>query len=362
MLTDEIQSRSILSKRTEIEPRFWSAYRVDAYESTLSYAFDSKRNSHSVKIKMNAVKLLAKRFASSKPLKDIVGIGERGEPYGEAEKPYELTRGILKILSQYQYPVHLKTSSELILRDTDILSKIADDSMLHITLVSEAEEPLYKRIYPNSSNILILLKRLKQSLPNAYISVELLPLIPELSDDMISLQKEIESLKKMGANTVYVEYTKDLNKKQTQDLCDMMSDQTEILQLLQTRFELEMDEDKVISNGIVISQDQRSDLSERVSDLLKENVLDIQAPRYIPKDYRYSNYELAQRLFKRAKLSFELVQKKKIIEVATSLQNLRHAVTEEELELMSNQKSVKRDIDYFLVSGEFKSFGQARLL
>jgi len=43
------------------------------------------------------------------------------DPYTKQEKKYKLTRKCLEIIEKYNYPVHITTKSNMILRDVDIL-------------------------------------------------------------------------------------------------------------------------------------------------------------------------------------------------------------------------------------------------
>ena len=65
----------------------------------------------------------ADRLAAELPgLSGTVGIGTVTDPYQGAEARFMLTRRCLEVLSARRFPVHVHTKSDLVLRDTDLLS------------------------------------------------------------------------------------------------------------------------------------------------------------------------------------------------------------------------------------------------
>jgi len=58
----------------------------------------------------------------------VVALSGVTDPYQPAERKYGLTRRILEILRDNDFPVHIVTKSDLVLRDADILSEISANS------------------------------------------------------------------------------------------------------------------------------------------------------------------------------------------------------------------------------------------
>ncbi len=67
--------------------------------------------------------VLEREVTKFKP--DVVAMSGVTDPYQPAERKYELTRRILEILAKHRFPVHIVTKSDLVLRDIDLLGKIA---------------------------------------------------------------------------------------------------------------------------------------------------------------------------------------------------------------------------------------------
>lgn len=365
MSVNETLARSILKPLDDIEPQTWSAFHLDVYEASRSFILEPKTLGKALKIKTNAVKLLHKKLANNpRILRDVVSIGNRGDPYGDYEEHYALTRGILEALSDYRFPVHLITSSDAILRDLDLLKKIAEESFLHLSIPIVLNHQLYERFYPKESfeRTLFLISCLRQALPGVHISAKVFPLLPCLGDDKESLEKMIKALKKVGVNTIYMGLCEALTAKQIQVFLDTLQDCPEIVERFVTRFALEV-EDGFLDEGCVeIKPKERESFHHQKELLLDKYQCKSSVPRYIPKDFRYSNYLLAQRLFYRA-YHYESIgqESESIKEIAREIQAMRDTVSKKALIDFSKNQKVKRDIDYFLFNKELKSFGQARL-
>jgi len=104
-----------------------------------------------VDVKSNIVDILKKQLESSKYLNENIFIGTVTDPYQPVEKDYELTRGILKVLSNYDNPVSILTKSDRIIRDIALLKKIRNiDINFTINTLDEKWRELTE---PNASTI-----------------------------------------------------------------------------------------------------------------------------------------------------------------------------------------------------------------
>lgn len=77
-------------------------------------------------MKVNAPEILREEIGRRK--RDVVALSGVTDPYQPAERKYKLTKKILEILRDNGFPVHIGTKSDLVLRDTDILSDISERS------------------------------------------------------------------------------------------------------------------------------------------------------------------------------------------------------------------------------------------
>lgn len=74
---------------------------------------------HFLDVKINAPEVLTKELAR-KPKRGVVLLGSVTDAYQPVERKYRITRAILKILLQHDFPVSVLTKSNLVLRDLDL--------------------------------------------------------------------------------------------------------------------------------------------------------------------------------------------------------------------------------------------------
>ena len=125
------KARSILNKHKHPDHWFWSRYTAYPYKGCqhgceFCYSRESKYAPHEdiadfaylIKIKENALELLRKALA--KAPKDTISLGD----YQPAERKFELSRKMLEICLELDFPVLLLSRSPLVLRDLDLLKEI----------------------------------------------------------------------------------------------------------------------------------------------------------------------------------------------------------------------------------------------
>src|SRR5215211_6983760 len=75
--------------------------------------------------KPDAPELLERELSAPKYTPRTIAIGTNTDPYQPIERKYEVMRGILEVLDRAGHPVGIVTKSALVLRDLDILSRMA---------------------------------------------------------------------------------------------------------------------------------------------------------------------------------------------------------------------------------------------
>ena len=136
-----------------------------------------------IEVKGNALELLEDALRRRrKPC--VVATGAMSDPYIPLEKELRLTRGALEIIERHGYGVSLLTKSTLVLRDIDLLQKIAQKAkcVVQMTLTTH-DEALCKILEPNVSTTRERIDALK-ALRDAGIPtvVWLSPLLPYIND------------------------------------------------------------------------------------------------------------------------------------------------------------------------------------
>jgi len=111
-----------------------------------------------VDVKTNIPVILSKELKKKK--KGVVGLSTVTDPYQPIEKKYRLTRYCLEQLLKKEFPVHIQTKSDLVLRDIDIISKFSKvEVMFSIGTLNDSER---KNLEPNSSSIQNRLNAMKK--------------------------------------------------------------------------------------------------------------------------------------------------------------------------------------------------------
>ena len=138
-------------------------------------------------VKKNAPQLLEKLFNSKKWVPHQIHISGNTDCYQPGEKKYRLTRQLLEICLRYRNPVSILTKNALILRDLDVLEKMAKLNLVHAALsITSLNEELRSALEPRTvtgKRRLQVLKTLSDAgIPTGVMTA---PIIPGLNDQEI---------------------------------------------------------------------------------------------------------------------------------------------------------------------------------
>jgi len=135
---------------------------------------------HFLDVKINAPEVLAKELAR-KPKRGVVLLGSVTDAYQPVEQKYRITRTILKILLQHDFPVSVLTKSNLVVRDLDLFKQF---SQCEVGLtVTTTEQGIARNFEPHSSTPkqrIEALDTLHRSGITTYAFIG--PILPELTD------------------------------------------------------------------------------------------------------------------------------------------------------------------------------------
>ncbi len=152
--------------------------------------------------KRNVAKLLEDKLKSKNWKAQNIMLSGNTDCYQPIEKKLELTREILLVLLKYQHPVSIITKNALILRDLDILEKLAKLNLVHVSIsITSLEEETRIILEPRTASIP---KRLKtvQTLSQYGIPVNVMmaPIIPAInSHEIFNLVKKVSELGAVSA-------------------------------------------------------------------------------------------------------------------------------------------------------------------
>jgi DNA repair photolyase len=135
-------------------------------------------------MKPDAPELLERELSAPGYTPKTIAIGTNTDPYQPIEKQYELMRRILLVLEKAGHPVGIVTKSALILRDIDILSRMARRNLAKVAISVTTLDPKLARIMepraPTPARRLEALKEL--SAARIPTSVMVAPVIPAIND------------------------------------------------------------------------------------------------------------------------------------------------------------------------------------
>jgi DNA repair photolyase len=135
-------------------------------------------------VKPEAPRLLERELADPKYRPRTIAIGTNTDPYQPIEKQHQVMRRILEVLERYGHPVGIVTKSALVLRDQDILTRMAKRNLAKVALSVTTLDPKLARIMePRAATPGRRLETLgKLAQAGVPTSVMVAPVIPAIND------------------------------------------------------------------------------------------------------------------------------------------------------------------------------------
>jgi DNA repair photolyase len=135
-------------------------------------------------VKPEAAELLEKELAAPGYSPKVIAIGTNTDPYQPIERRYKVMRRILEVLDRAGHPVGIVTKSALVLRDLDILARMAERKLAKVALsVTTLDADLARRMEPRAATPMRRLETLRRlSQAGVPTTVMVAPIIPALND------------------------------------------------------------------------------------------------------------------------------------------------------------------------------------
>jgi DNA repair photolyase len=134
--------------------------------------------------KPDAARLLEREIGKPNYEVKTLAIGTNTDPYQPVEKKYRIMREILEVLDAASHPVTIVTKSALVMRDIDILSRMAERGLAKVAVsVTTMDRGLARAMEPRASTTSRRLEALR-ALSEAGVptSVLVAPVVPGLTD------------------------------------------------------------------------------------------------------------------------------------------------------------------------------------
>jgi DNA repair photolyase len=137
--------------------------------------------------KTRVPELLAEALAKPGYRCRTIALGTNTDPYQPAEKTLKITRNILEVLLAHRHPVSIVTKGQLILRDLDLLSALAEQGLVSVavsltTLNNELKTRLEPRTAAPAARLRVLRKLRDAGVPTGAMVA---PVIPFINDHEI---------------------------------------------------------------------------------------------------------------------------------------------------------------------------------
>ena len=150
-------------------------------------------------VKPEAAELLERELSVPGYQPKVIAIGTNTDPYQPIERKYQVMRRILEVLDKAGHPVGIVTKSALVLRDLDILARMAERKLAKVALSVTTLDPVLARsMEPRAATPSRRLEALRQlSLAGVPTTVMVAPVIPALND--MEIERILDSAHAAGA-------------------------------------------------------------------------------------------------------------------------------------------------------------------
>lgn len=166
----------------------------------LGYNSDTEFDNR-ILVKVNAADVLDWELSRSRWRRKTVNLGSVCDPYQPAEKKFKVTRQVLEVFAKHKNPLFVGTKSNLILRDTDLLSVMAKRTTLIVYFtITTLDDDIRSKIEPRATSTEERLDAVQQlSDAGVTVGILLMPIFPYLTDDFENINGVVKAVRDAGA-------------------------------------------------------------------------------------------------------------------------------------------------------------------
>jgi DNA repair photolyase len=219
----DIQAKTLLARVKGPDDWFGLYYNFNLYRGcqhqciycdSRSECYQIENFNQDVLVKVNAVELLRKELAGKRVV-GTIGTGSMNDPYMPLEAEKQLTRHALETIAEFQFPVHIITKSDLVLRDLDLLEQIRQTYAAVTFTVTTADDDLSKKLEPGapvSSRRLAAMRRLSE---NGFLTgLTMMPILPFIEDNEENISRIVTLAHENGASYILPAFGMTLRDRQ----------------------------------------------------------------------------------------------------------------------------------------------------
>jgi DNA repair photolyase len=157
-------------------------------------------------VKKDAARTLARELMAGRLKGQSIALGTATDPYQPAERRFRVTRSLLEVMTQARgLRLSITTKSDLVLRDIDLLRRIALRNSVHVTLtVTTLDRQLARALEfraPAPELRLQAVRTLRAAGLTAGVTVS--PILPDITDTPANLEAVIAAAREYGATHLF---------------------------------------------------------------------------------------------------------------------------------------------------------------
>jgi len=137
--------------------------------------------------KINAATLLEAELANARYVPKVIALGAVTDPYQPVEREHRITRSILEVLDRSGHPVGIVTKSALVVRDVDILARMAKRRLVKVAIsVTTLDRKVARKMEPRAATPPRRLEAIRSlSAAGVPVGVLVAPIVPAINDSEI---------------------------------------------------------------------------------------------------------------------------------------------------------------------------------
>lgn len=152
-----------------------------------------------LRAKRNAAQCLEAELRRPTYQPAVLALGANTDPYQPIEREERITRAVLEVLERFGHPVGITTKSALVVRDLDILSRMARRGLARVYLsVATLDAGIARRLEPRASTPTRRVEAIRRlSEAGVPVGVMVAPVIPALTD--FDIERVLQTCAQAGA-------------------------------------------------------------------------------------------------------------------------------------------------------------------
>jgi DNA repair photolyase len=149
--------------------------------------------------KVNAAEVLERELANPRYVPKVIALGAVTDPYQPIEREHRITRSVLEVLDAASHPVGLVTKSALVMRDVDILARMATRGLVKVAIsLTTLDRAIARKMEPRAATPQRRLEAIRAlSGAGVPVSVMTAPILPAINDSEI--ERLLEAARDAGA-------------------------------------------------------------------------------------------------------------------------------------------------------------------